>query len=216
MKRKENKQCLGVKTGEAEGEVFFDRTFYCRARKGFSLIEILMVIVVLSIVAALTLPAISGMQRSYELSKASALVRDNLQLARQLAITRNSQIVASICKVQDAQGSESFNTILISRVNDSGGIEDILKPVRLPEGICIVEDDEWSSLMNAPSANVVFRSGTVPARQIGFKANGSTTLAASSNWFLTLYFQRDGSVPGPNFSTLAMDPVTGRVFVYQP
>lgn len=182
----------------------------------FSLVELLVVMAILTLLMTMVVPAISSIQQSYQLNKSSALLRDNLLLARQLAITQNTSIFASLCQVADESGQKRFNTLLLSRLRADGSMQSISKPVRFPPGFSISTDSKWSSVMTLAETNVPLLASSVPCRQIRFKASGSTDLPVSSDWFLTIYHDPGSSGPSHNFVTLVLDPITGRVFSYQP
>jgi len=184
---------------------------------GFSLLELLVVIAIIGILAALVTPSLSGMSRSYQLGRAAALIEDNLRYARQLAGTRNLPVVVNLCQSADeVSGTDKFNLIQLVLVQPDGSSHAATKPVRLPSGMSISEETAWSSLMSLPLTNTVVQGRTVDCRQIPFSPSGRTTLAASGNWFLTVYPHGVSSSPTNNFVTLVLDPVTARVVSHQP
>lgn len=193
-----------------------DRSLKTCSQSAFTLLEVLMVIGILILLAALTLPAVSGLQRSYQLGKSGGLLQGHLELARQLAITGNTPVIASLCMTRDESGNEGFNTLYLSRPGPGGELEAVARPLRLPPGFTISSDREWSSLMDLEERELGLPSGRVPCRQIRFGASGSTDLPPSRNWFITVYHGETNPERNSNFITLAIEPVTGRVFQYQP
>lgn len=185
--------------------------------EGFSLVELLMVMAVIVVVMSLTVPAVVGLQRSYQLTKAATQVKDNLQLARQLAMTRNESIVASFSKAKDDLGNQSYNVLTLSRMLSSGTLSPISKPIRLAGGIGISGDVRWSSIMDPSlSGTCVLQRTALPCQQIRFKASGATVLTSTSSWYLTLFYNPNSATPPANFVTLVIDPVTSRIVWNQP
>lgn len=185
---------------------------------GFSLLELLVVMAIIVIVASFSIAGLRGMQRGYQLTKAANQVKDSLQLARQLAMTRNEQIVASFCKVRDDFGSQgSLNALQLSRVDTNGTMEPVARLVRFPYGFSISENSDWSSIVGLlPETNTVVQATSVPCRQIRFRPSGFTALPSSNACYLTIYNSLGTATPSNNFVTLSMDPVTGRVSWNQP
>jgi uncharacterized protein (TIGR02596 family) len=185
--------------------------------RAFSLLELLVVVALMVIAMSLTMPPVVGVQRSYHLAKAATQIKDNLQLARQLAMARNESIVASFCKAKDEFGKASYNVLVLSRELPDGTLASISKPVRLTGGIGISGDIRWSSIMtDSLSGTSVFQNTKLPCQQIRFKASGATDLASTPSWYLTLFYNPDSTVLPANFVTLAIDPVTGRIVWSQP
>jgi len=186
-------------------------------KRAFSLLELLTVIAIIAILATLTIPSISGLQRSFNLSKSASLLRDNLQFARQQAISRNVAVTASFCKQKDDFDGTSFNTLLLTVLNPDNSRTLVSKPIRLPDGFGIAEDAAWSPIMNLSQTNISAGSLTnVPCRQFRFRPNGATDLPSSTNWFWTVFNYRASASPAENFITLQIDPRTARIISYQP
>lgn len=182
---------------------------------GFSLMELLVVVVIVALVAALATPSLSSVLGSLNVSRAGQLIQDHLLLARQLAMTQNTSVVVSFCEMPDESGKPGFNTLLLSQLQKDGTLEAIGAPLKLSQGTVISPDQTWSTIMTLLGTNVSLRNQSVPCHQFRFDSDGATSLSASGTWCLTVY---DGktSAPDRNFVTLAIDPVTGRIFSYQP
>ncbi len=182
-------------------------------RHGFTLAEVLMVVSLIALMAVVALPAIGSMQRAFNVTKGGALLRDQLLLARQLAIAENASIFVCLYEIAGSQGAIG---VVLARPDATGIYQPIARPRRLPDGIVITEDEAWSTLGQLAEAQV--RDGATPSdcRLLAFKPTGATSLPISQEWFLTVCHERAFAKFPNQFVTLAIDPATGRVFTYQP
>lgn len=185
--------------------------------RGFSLIELLAVIAILGIMATFVAMAVSGIQKGVNLSRAALALRDQLQFARQAAITKSRAVTVSFCLTEDSTGKETFHTVLFT-TGTGNATKMESRPLRLPEGFSIAAETQWSTLIaNRPVSQMTVGSLTnVPCRQFHFRASGDTDLPSSGNWFATLFFDQASPQPSDNFITLQIDPRTARVVTYQP
>jgi len=185
--------------------------------RAFSLIELLAVIAILSIVAVFVSMAVGGIQRGANLPRGAVELRDQLQFARQSAITQNIAVTVSFCLLEDATGTNTYNTVLFTTGTDDDR-RMVSRPLRLPEGFSIAVDSQWSSLIaDRPQSQITVGQFTnVSCRQFNFQPSGDTDLPSSGNWFATLFFNRASPEPSDNFVTLQIDPRTGRIVTYQP
>lgn len=73
------------------------------AARGFSLIELLMVIAIIGTVAAFVVPAASTMVRGTAINQGSQLLTDRFSLARQSAITKNHPVEVRLLRYASAE-----------------------------------------------------------------------------------------------------------------
>ncbi len=66
---------------------------YLSNQKGFSFIEVVMVMVIIGIVCTMAVPSMTGMMKSYRLKSAANDLASTLQLARMTAISQNANSV---------------------------------------------------------------------------------------------------------------------------
>ncbi len=80
--------------------------------RAFSIVELLVVIAIISILMALTVPAVSSLIENTNVTRGAQLVESQIQLARQLASSRNRPVEVRLIKVpaQSAAGSVPFNS----------------------------------------------------------------------------------------------------------
>ncbi len=187
-----------------------------KSSRGFSLLELLVVISLIALLAAATLPAISGIQPALNVTKAGVALRDQLLLARQLAITENAPVFACLYETPDISGTPGPNALALARRDANGSLEAMTRPARFPNGVAVSSSAQWSSLGNLETGNVRVGASSFPCRVIPFRPAGGTALSPTDEWFLTVWHAAASPEPSDNFVTVALDPVTGRVFSYQP
>ncbi len=183
---------------------------------GFSLVEMLVVLAVTAVLMAMIVPAISSMGASWRLTQAGSALRGQLQLARQLSVSRNLNVVVSLAKQAEQSGATQFNTIILEYHKPDGKTEQAARTVVLPAGYAIADQADWSSIMTRTLTNVTNAGKTLPCVQIQYRPGGSLALNSATNWFLTVHRAGVESGPDRNFITLQLDPVTGTVKAFQP
>ncbi len=76
--------------------------------KGFTLLEMMIVVAIVALGTALIVPAFAGWISRYQLNQASSEVAASLNLARMAAKNRNSPVTATIVKAADGSFSMTF------------------------------------------------------------------------------------------------------------
>lgn len=110
------------------------RKIACKQRfssgeSGFSLVEILVVVAVVTIVAAITIPGVMGHLRVYRLDTAVSIISNKVREARMDAIKRN--------RVSTLRLDLAARTAQI-RSTDNAGLEiDVGFPQRLPQNVIL-------------------------------------------------------------------------------
>ncbi|CAN5490260.1 hypothetical protein BH09VER1_BH09VER1_51770 [soil metagenome] len=186
------------------------------SRLGFSLVEMLVVMAIIAILMVMTLPAFSSLTSGWRLTQAAAAVRGELQMARQLSIGRNLNVIVNLCQRRDDAGSTSYNTILLQYQKHDGTIEAATRAIKLPPGFAIAESTQWSSLMSQSLTNATNAGTVYPCRRFSFRPGGALSLNSSSNWFVTVYRTVEGADPSKNYIILQIDPLTGVITTFQP
>jgi uncharacterized protein (TIGR02596 family) len=200
-----------------------------RGATGFSLLELLLVMLVITILAMVAGPSVATLVRGPALTRGGEVILGQLNLARQTALTRNEPIEVRLYKYadpRDADRSERYQAIQLFR-GSGREMSAIGKLHRLPDMIIMDSAAALSTLLG--SGNHPEQDGAVPIPGVGenyrfvsfrFLPDGSTDLTPRTDlWFLTLHNALDGdelSVPPPNFHTVQVNPVNGRLTYYRP
>lgn len=200
-------------------------------KRGFSLLELLIVIAIIVILAALTIPAMNSMGRSSSLNGAVQSVTGTLDLARQTAITQNRPVEVRLYKLpEDGQpaGAPSDYRGMQIFVVDYESTNAVSRASRFPTPVVITTDTTTSSLMDDarfpeqaadPAVPVPPAGSNYRYRSFRFKPDGGTDLPLDGNWFFTLVLKTDpikaNNLPA-NFATIQIEPMTGRPKVMRP
>src|SRR5262245_46407610 len=103
-----------------------------RSQGGFTLIEIVVVLLIIAVIAAFVVPAIRNYLKRYNLTAASRNVSTALQRARYLATSNNKRAGISITNPQHLD---------IEEYDPAGKLEPQMKgAVNLPPGVLIADD----------------------------------------------------------------------------
>lgn len=81
-------------------------------QRGFTLIEIMIVVAILGIAAGISAPSFIAMYARYELNQASSGLYNRLLFARSAAISRNAMIVATPANVPGSESQVTFTAPL--------------------------------------------------------------------------------------------------------
>ncbi len=213
-------------------------------RGAFSLVELLVVMAVILIILAFTVPAFQSIGGSTNLTTGASIITDHLELARQTALTKNQVVEVRFYKIP-AEGNPELAYRAIQLYSYSEPWRDasgkfvtdenqlavaITKLQRLPLGIVISDEQKYSTLININSNTRPEKTGLVPGitdpvnyRYFRFGPSGSTDLnpngAKADEWFLTVKPEMapaESDRPASNFITAMLDPVSGRTRIYRP
>ena len=213
-----------------------------RCPRGFTLVELLVVLGIITILSALSIPAISGIMRSSRMTGAGSTLGGQLNVAQQYAMSRNCEVEVRLYQLPEGS-TPSATTPTVYRAIQSFAVPTngsakvpITKVIYLPDQICIMNNVTYSSILQTPSGETYPEHvlGTTAGTALGpyppasynyydfhFKPDGSTDLDPSSaqSWFISLVNERDPvlatGLPA-NFVTLQINATSGRVSNYRP
>lgn len=192
----------------------------CRSR-AFSLVELVVVISVLAILAAFSIPAVTSMLQGSSLTQASQMLVDQMNLARQFALSKNTTVEVRIYRYSDPDtpGEDvsqpekgKFRALQVFEKLPSGAALPLGKAEELPISVIIGSnpekpEDSLSSLIDREKSAIITadrvkedRSAVELPRGIkkqydyvafSFLPDGSTTLGPAKLWFITLHGNND-------------------------
>jgi uncharacterized protein (TIGR02596 family) len=184
------------------------------ASRGFSLVELLLVVALIGILATLGIMEFSSVVRGSRLTSAGRLLQSEISLAKQQAVTFHQEV-----EVRLFQTGGTWNGIALV-IRDATGAEKLLRrPMLLPEGV-VMDAGQSPLLTSAPISNrAVFAThGEQDFRAFRFRSGGNTQpeLTSTNNTLLLR-----GGTPGEgtnlvNYRVVAVTPVNGKATIYQP
>jgi len=200
-------------------------------RGAFSLMELLVAMAMMALLATISAPTIAQTMQSSRLSSDGQKLIDHLNLAKQMALTRNLPVEVRFYKLpqytEPATAAPSvYRAMQLFLVSDSD-IKPITKLLLFSVPVVCSPDVNLSTFLDssiieeltpdADACNIPVYGKNYAYRSLVFRPNGSTTLSSSANVFLTLVLGTGKSInQGANFLTVQIDPATGRPHVFRP
>ncbi len=186
---------------------------------GFSLVELLVVVAIVGILAALTVPAMSSMMQSSDLTRGGQVVADQVNLARQTASAQNTVVELRFIQLPNRAG---YSAVQLWRSDSAGGMKPVRGMFTLPQSVTIAANPPLPGVMAS------LPTGTMPASSTAANASYAavqirpsgqvTPVLAMSNLFFSVVpavFANDSQLP-PNYFLVQINPLTGVPLVYRP
>jgi prepilin-type N-terminal cleavage/methylation domain-containing protein len=155
-----------------------------RNASGFSMVELLVVVLIILVISAISVPQIVATLRSYQLSSAAYQVADAVKFTRFEAIRRNStmSLLAAPSGATWAVGTDSNGngTLDVSeRQYDLAGNVTFLTAAGVPSSVNL------PGALNVPAITVL--SANAATKVVAFDPRGAVNFAASAGGAATVY-----------------------------
>jgi len=191
-------------------------------RTAFTLVEMLVVIAIIALLGTLGVIAFKQILESSRMELAGRIIVDEINLARQVAASRNRNTEVRFIKKARDGGDAVFYRVQTGWLDKDGTFQPIAPEAKFPEGMILSPSAGRSSLIGLLSekisTNPVYNYKALIIRPSGFiePQNG---IALDAPWFVTVLRARDEakSDDGINdFITVQIDPWTSRSTIYRP
>ncbi len=207
------------------------RPAFLRGKGGFTLLELLTVIAIISMLTVATLPALRGTLDGASLAGAADVVTSMISLARQTAMSRNLPVELRIYKHDDGNGNNyRVLALVIPAAASRRSADEWISPGKvLPGHVVIDETNEYSTILSnatGTSSWVGRESATAPGilknkDYVGFqfRPDGSTSLSNTQAWCISMRgpnSRPESDRPAANFIAIVLDSTTGRTLSYHP
>ncbi len=192
--------------------------------RAFSLVEILVVMAIVASLTLISMPLVSQVVSSLDLSRSAQSLENGLQLSRQHAVMAGDPV--QFCLYKTEEGYCAFQAYLRE---DTGAWKPIMNVGKLPQTMIINDQlsGGYSTLLQftvpltSSEIQRVKSLKVVEGRSFQFRGNGSTDLYAidgPTSWHLTIHRRAEPVINGlpKNFITLKVNALTGTVKVFQP
>jgi uncharacterized protein (TIGR02596 family) len=139
-----------------------------RQRRGFTLVELLVVLAIISILTTLSIMGTSSLLASSHLDEAAAIVQGQLDLARQTAKTLNRSVQLRLYEEKSAAATSAIDRLQIvvpAEKSTAGTDQAIGKPVALPQSVIMVDGND--PLLTQLSGNASLFNPALPANYTG-------------------------------------------------
>jgi prepilin-type N-terminal cleavage/methylation domain-containing protein len=155
-----------------------------RHAKGFSMVELLVVVAIVMVISGMAVPQITTTLRTYQVTSAASQVADAIKFSRFEAIRRNSAMsfLASWSGVRWGVGTDSNGDGILQaseRQYEITGNVTLLTAAGVPTSINL------PGALNVPAITVL--SGSSATKAIAFDPRGAVNFAASAGGVTTVY-----------------------------
>jgi prepilin-type N-terminal cleavage/methylation domain-containing protein len=170
-----------------------------RKRQGFSLIELLVVLTIISILSTISISMLAGLTTSNHLNEGTAVLQGQLELARQTARTLNRSVQLRFLLDQNNSIGPSIDTLqVVVPADNSGTDQAVEKPIALPPGVIVADGSDLSMPQLAGSGPTIGSFNPAPSARFQY------------SYLLT--FTPSGAITATNSSGAVVPPPTGTVY----
>lgn len=203
-------------------------------RTGFTLIELIVVCAIIVILIVLVVPAVTTIGRGSAITNAGSMLVDQLNLARQTALTQNRMVEVRFYLLPAETGSaEAVRAFELFLYDEAGRTTSPLGKINhFPTGVVAMADVVFSTILSDETNDRGPEKAIVPAlndrevhyKSLRFRPGGATDLnpngtSTGDKWFVSVRSENDAVVtgrPANNYMTVMLDPVSGRIRTFRP
>jgi len=207
------------------------RALWQVSRRGFTLVELLVVITIVTLLLSLVVPTVGAVSKANQLSMGIQTVVSEMSVARQSALTRNRVVEVRFYKFQSAERLADAPEVAALQAFIFDETNMVARPLAevkyLPNGAVISDEaslssiitdarlkNNWSTLdVKSPLPNGINLDYQV--YRLRYLPDGSTDLGSGA-WFLTLHGANEHGVPPPNHAAIQIDAFNGSLRLYRP
>ncbi|MEC7638343.1 MAG: Verru_Chthon cassette protein D [Verrucomicrobiota bacterium] len=200
--------------------------------KGFTLIEVLVVLSIIAVIVAFTIPAMAPALKGSNLRQAADQLEALLAGAHQRAITENRPVEVRFFRFEDPETPGSLPMYravqaaqVITNPQDHTDVKFEEEEVQMIPQPFVLAEKSYSTIVESEALRE--DATKIPRRELAefvafeFRPDGSTNLATvdESHWTLTVMRETDLNrelTPATEFITLVLDPFNGRIRRLQP
>ena len=204
--------------------------------RAFSLVELLVVLAITAIIAALAIPQISGTMQAYQLTSTGQTAINYVVLARQSALSGSHAVQVRFYYLPEIDASSPSSAPLAvyrgmqcfteNNPSTSGGtVTALTKPFFFAPPVIISNSATVSPLTTTTLQTPLATDPLLPGYQLNYKylvfrfrPDGSTDLQPGSNSITLVLENQPVAANGlpKNFQTLQIDPTMGSVRGFRP
>jgi uncharacterized protein (TIGR02596 family) len=187
-------------------------------QQGFTLIELLVVIAIMGILMVMIIPAVSGIGKGYRITAGAQSLIDQLNRARQEALSRNRMVEVQFLRAP-RNGTSNYSATRLVTLDATNGAAQATtnRMVWLPDGVVIGTNGSMTStnVLKTVTSLSIPGGGTASALTFSFRPNGTTDLSTNVHWTIVDENLNTNSSPS-NFATVQLDSRTGRPRLFRP
>ncbi len=194
-------------------------------RSGMTLVEMLVVIAIMAVLMALSLPSFTSISESNNLSIGGQLLSDQIRLGTQIASAQNQILEVRLIKRASIPGAPpTYCALQLWTTASTGTMVPAGKITFLPQNIAISENAAFSPLLSLPNLGTGTLPGGSPANSpyVSFKIHPcgyfEPVTAKDAQLYVTLVqkrFSAAASLPA-NYVMVQISPYTCSPTLYRP
>ena len=180
--------------------------------RGFSILELLVVIAILAILMVMTVPSMGSLLDTNNVTRAGQMINDQIAMARQLASTRGQSVQVRFYK------PDGTNFTAMQVMGGAGYSNALSKPALFPDNFALNAgmSPMLTALTYTTNSGTASIRGKVNADASFFliRASGAVEPDLGTNNYITVANTRRN--PPVNYATIQVDPDSARTSIYRP